>query len=364
MLNEISRLKLELLCKGIRVSPQVLKRFPGYRYKRASLSEGLCFDLFSEDCNKPVPINLAIHEKFVKKSPFFYDEDKGFILKHDKPYIKARIIDYPGWYFNKLKDGTPFQEVFQLHYQTILATSLTNYCEFKLKGKGCKFCAIGYQVDKPVIKSIPQMMDVLRELTGMGHNFSEINLNSGTLLDEEKGVDMFLDVAREIRKVVDWPIYAQICPPKDLSFIEKLAKAGITCLSFNLEIYDKELREEIMPSKGLIPREYYFEAMEYASNVLGRGQVSSWLISGLEPVESTIEGLKRVANAGAIPFITVFRPLIGSEFEDLMPPEVDDIAPVFEVLGQTLTQMKLDPAKTLSGCVKCNCCSALWEVIL
>ena len=169
---------------------------------------------------------------------------------------------------------------------------------------------------------------------------------------------------KTVREITGLPIYAQICPPADLNFIDRLIDAGISAISFNLEIYDEYLRRKIMPAKGRIPRDNYFKAMTHAADILGFEQVSSWLIAGLEPVESTIKGIRHVASAKAIPFVTVFRPLLGSEFEDMIPPEPGEISPVFEALGETLCGMKFNSKKTSGGCVKCNCCSAISEVIL
>jgi hypothetical protein len=364
MLNKLTEIKLELLCRGIRVSEDVLNRFPGYRYKRASLSEGLCFDLLPDGCKFPVPINLAIHEKFVKKSPFTYDEDKKIIYKDGKEFVKASIVDFPSWYKNTLDDGTLFQEVFQVHYHKILATSLTNFCEYKERGDGCRFCAMGHQIKERKIKSVEHIKAVLKQLIKMGSAVTEVNLNSGTLIDDNENVEQYIRVIKAIREITGLPVYAQICPPADLKYIDRLIEAGISAISFNLEIYDEDLRRKIMPAKGCIPRENYFKAMTHAADILGFEQVSSWLIAGLEPVESTIKGIRHIASAKSIPFVTVFRPLLGSEFEDMTSPEPEEISPIFETLGETLCGMKFNPGKTSGGCVKCNCCSAISEVIL
>ncbi len=364
MLNKITEIKLELLCRGIRVSDEVLGRFPGYRYKRASLSEGLCFDLVPDKCEFSIPVNLAIHEKFVRKSPFTYSENNNMIYKHGKEFVRASIVDYPSWYKNSLDDGTLFQEVFQIHYHKVLATSLTNFCEYKDSGNGCRFCAMGHQIKERKIKSVEHIKAVLKQLVKMKIPFTEVNLNSGTLLDDTENVENYVRVITAVREITDRPIYAQICPPADLKFIDRLIRAGISAISFNLEIYDEVLRSKIMPAKGCIPRENYFKAMTHAADTLGFEQVSSWLIAGLEPVESTIKGIKHVASAKAIPFVTVFRPLLGSEFEDMTPPEPAEIYPVFEALGETLCAMRFNSEKTSGGCVKCNCCSAISEVTL
>jgi len=364
MINSTTRIKLELLCKGVRISDHLLRLFPGYLHKRASLSEGMCFDLFPKGLDHPVKINLPVREKFVKESPFSFDDQRMMILKDDKPLISASPIEQPSWYKQKLDSGTFFQEIFQLHYKSILATSLTNFCDFKTIGKGCKFCAMGYESQKRRIKSAQEITAVLKELIGMGLHFTEVNLNSGTLIGNEKNINLYLDIVKAIRELTDWPIYAQLCPPADLHEIDRLVNAGITSLSFNMEIYDKKLRKKIMPAKGRIPIEHYLKAMSHASKILGRGQISSWLIAGLEPQDSTIEAIKRIAEIGVIPFVTVFRPLTGSEFENQTPPDPASIEHVFDILSSTLSEMNLRPCETKCGCVKCNCCSALSEVLV
>ena len=363
MTNTITDIKLELLCKGVRLPEHLLGQFPGYIHKRASLSEGMCFDLWRRGHDRPLSINVAVHEKFVQESPFYYDDEHKLILKNNHPFINANLIAPPTWYNRVLDDGLSFNEIFQVHYKSILATCLTNFCEFKTTGRGCKFCAIGYQTEKNNIRQVRHIVSALKEIIGKEQNFTEININAGALINEKKAFDLYSDVITGIREVTDLPIYAQICPPLDLSGIDQLVEAGISTLSFNLEIFNEKLRRQIMPAKGCIPIEQYFKAIEYAIKFLGRGQVSSWLIAGLEPVDSTIEAAKQIASAGAIPFITVFRPLIGSKFENHPPPDPASIAPAFDALARILSEMKLDPAKSLCGCVKCNCCSALTENI-
>jgi len=362
-MENITQIKLELLCKGIRLPEHIMRRLSGYRFKRASLSEGICFDLFPQGVSQTIPINLAVHEKFVHQSPFVYDEDRGMILKNGNDFVRALMIEAPTWYSNTLDDGTVFQEVFQVHYHTILATSLTNFCEFREVGKGCHFCALGSHTEKPKVKSVEQIVSVLDKLIKQSVPFSEINLNAGSFLDEKHCFQLYLHVIEGIRKITDVPIYVQICPPTDISLIDRLVDVGVSSLSFNLEVYDEEIRKEIMPAKARISCDYYFRAMAHAKKLLGTVQVSSWIIAGLEPPESTINGIKRIVSEGMIPFVTVFRPLVGSKFEKRMPPEPDTLIPVFEVLKESLSNLKFDRQKTKCGCVRCNCCSAA-EVVL
>ena len=119
----------------------------------------------------------------------------------------------------------------------------------------------------------------------------------------------------------------------------------------------------MMPAKGGLPVSHYLDVIARAVGLFGRGNVSSWLIAGLEPPQSTIRGIRELASRGAIPLVSVFRPLIGGELAWANPPKADSIYPVFEALGEELARACLAPADSTGGCVNCNCCSALREVL-
>ena len=353
------KLKVELLSKGVKLSDDL--KPSGYRAsKRASLSEGRCFNLYHN--GRRIPINAAVHEDFVKKSPFEYNYAQKQLLRDGKPVIEAHIIEDPDWLLDTLPDGTKMSDLFQLHASNAIATSLVNYCHFKDGGNGCKYCALDSA--EGVVKKDPvQIAAAVKHLEDKGLNFMELNLNAGTLPGVDRSAELYLEVIREVRKVSDIPIAAQICPPADLQYIDRLRDAGLTTISFNLEIYDKDSREKICPGKSKVTVGHYLEALKYATGVFGSNQVSSWLIAGLEPKETTIAGVKAVAETGAIPFVTVFRPLMGTELADVPPPKVDDVIEIFGAVGQAVRENRVDPEQSRCGCVNCNCCSALFESI-
>ena len=67
----------------------------------------------------------------------------------------------------------------------------------------------------------------------------------------------------------------------------------------------------------------------------GRGRVSGEIIAGLEPIDATKRGIDRIVNAGAFPTVCIFRPTIGSEIEDVPPPDPDEMKEVFAHLWET-----------------------------
>ena len=53
------------------------------------------------------------------------------------------------------------------------------------------------------------------------------------------------------------------------------------------------------------------------------------IIAGLEPPESSIRAIDWVTSVGAIPTVCVFRPLAGTDYAHLPPPEPESLVPVF-----------------------------------
>ena len=357
---DIIRIKAELFCRGVRCDLGSDLPIPYLPNKRASLSEGKCFIL--SPGHGDFPINVAVRERFVKDSPFsFLPQDKK-ILKNGKPFVDAEDVPGPEWYSLKLPGGKNFDQIVQIHLKDILASALSDFCIFKAEGKGCKYCALRTGPESRN-KDPKEIAYCISHLEAAGLRFSELNLNAGTLPGEDRGASLYLKTIQEVRKVSAIPIAAQICPPDDLRWIKRLHEAGLNTVSFNLEIYDEGCRREICPGKAVIPRKNYFEAMEYAVELFGRNLVSSWLIIGLEPVESTIAGAEAIAASGGIPFVSVFRPLTGTELENRLPPSVDDVVKVFRSVGAILRKQRLDPRDSTYGCVRCNCCSALIETM-
>ena len=123
--------------------------------------------------------------------------------------------------------------------------------------------------------------------------------------------DYYLELISAIRTVTNLPLYQMIVPPSDLTFLDELHQVGVDEIGFNMEIVEPSLSQKIMPGKGKLPREMYLQAMEYAVNLWGSsdGQVRSALIVGLEPLDSTLEGVELFAQRGVMPILSPFRPV-------------------------------------------------------
>lgn len=350
-LSEIERIKIGLMCKGIKLSDEFKKQFTRYRFKRASLSEGVFLILKLND--KETYVNAGAFENYVLSSPYTYDEREKKILKDGEPVCDARIFPDPEWYKFKLPDGKEFQSIVQEHGPGILATSITSSCSYKERGMGCSFCALSGSHER----NAEDVKNVLKELQRMGFRYHELNINSGTIAEVGFGFDKYAKIA-QAGKECGLRVYIQI-PPIGREEMKFLKSAGVDSISFNLEIYNDEIRKKLCPGKSTIPKERYMRAIEDAVEIFGKGQVSSWLIIGLEPVEDTLKGIDKIIERGGIPYPTVFRPLKGTPLENMPPPSVEAAERVFLHLKEKMAHYGLNPRLSLAGCINCGCCTVM-----
>lgn len=349
--SPLERIKIRLMCKGVKLSDEFKNKFTRYRFKRASLSEGIFFTLKLN--GETTYVNVGAFENFVSSSPYLYDEKKKKLLKREKPICDAEVFNDPEWYKFKLPDGKEFQSILQEHGPHILATSITSNCSFKELGKGCGFCALSGSQKR----NADDVKAVLQKLRKMGYRYRELNINSGTIAETDFGVKRYMEMA-EVGKEFELLVYVQI-PPIKRSDIALLKSAGVDSISFNLEIYNDNIRKKLCPGKSEIKKERYFKAIEEAVEIFGTGQVSSWLIIGLEPVEDTLKGIDEIIKRGGIPYPTVFRPLIGTPLENLNPPSVERVEEVLSYLKEQMLASNLTPSLSRAGCINCGCCTVM-----
>ena len=73
-----------------------------------------------------------------------------------------------------------------------------------------------------------------------------------------------------------------------------------------------------------VGRERYLEALAHAARIFPRGTVWSDLVLGLEPAESTIEGIEAFARLGVVPVLAVHHP--GPDtIPQVTPGEADEV---------------------------------------
>ena len=333
-------LKLDLYCKGIRLDDSCLVEEDGGRKilrTRAGLGSGLELLLPSG-----LWTNVPVSEAFAKESPYILKRAGGAYRLHidDHFLCDVELAPKPGWYERKTATGKPMTRIGTLQ-GTYLGVYQAKVCEYWVEKTkvNCKFCSVGLNlgIDDADEKSLDEVMEVIwaaRRESGITY----VDFNTGHYTGETY-LDILEPFIRRIKKEVGLLVGIQTPPHHDLSRYDDLRKMGLNRVSFCFEIFDREKFKETCPGKD---REYgldrYLEAVEYCASLGRKGPLTEpWvtngeIIAGLESPESSMAAIDWITSVGAIPTVCVFRPLIGTDYENVPPPKTEDMVPIFRHL--------------------------------
>lgn len=341
------RLKLELLCRGLRVECELGEHRPILR-TRAGLGSGLELVL-----GKDVWVNVPVDEEFARRSPYALKSDCRPVHSSDSiprpsptlllwrnadPLARVRLAPRPRFYDRATSTGVPMNRIGVLQGRT-LAVYPTRVCEFWKRGQNCRFCATGLNVgvNEESEKGVGDVEEVACAARAEGITFAHFNTGyyGGGELDV---LEPYVRAAKRAGMLVG----VQCPPQQDLKAYDRLKAAGADHFSFCFEFFNPRVFAELCPGKAeTLGREAFFRAMEYASRLMGKGRVSGEIIAGLEPIEDTLRAIEFIASVGAFPTICIFRPLRGTALEDRAPPDPGEMARVFEHCYRAMSRRRI-----------------------
>lgn len=338
-------LKLDLYCQGARLHESFFERGEDEDEERtilrtrAGLGSGLELVLPGR-----LFTNVPVTEAFAAESPYEVAREGGqVVLRRDNQTVcHPQLAPRPPWYDRKTTSGKPMTRVGSLQ-GTYLGVYPAKVCEYWLEKpdkSNCKFCSVGLNLghDDADEKGVEEVMEVVRAARDES-GISYVDFNTGHY-EGETYLDILEPYIRAVKEETGLLVGVQAPPHRDLRQYDRLKAMGVNRVSFCFEIYDRGLFEEICPGKH---REYgldrYLGAVEYCAK-LGRRRgmdFDPWvsngeIIAGLEPPESSMAAIDHITAAGAIPTVCVFRPLKGTDYEDMPPPRTADMVPVFRHL--------------------------------
>jgi hypothetical protein len=120
------------------------------------------------------------------------------------------------------------------------------------------------------------------------------------------------------------PVDVMMVPRSETGWIDRLVDLGAHGFTINLEIYGDAAASSITRLKHRIGLGPLARNIERAVELTGgQGRVRSLIVAGLEPLESTLAGVKFVAELGCDPVLSPFRPADGTRLAGIRPPSTD-----------------------------------------
>ncbi len=343
-------LKLDLYCRGMRLHDSCLVEEDGGRKPmrtRAGLGSGLEIVLPGG-----LWTNVPVVEKFAERSPYLLKRAaSGYSVERDGETVAAvRLSPQPAWYEERTSTGKPMRRVGTLQgtYLGVYPAKVCEYWTEKPQRANCKFCSVGLNlgVDDADEKSVDEVLEVVRAARRES-GITYVDFNTG----HYRG-DTYLDILepyiRRLKKDTGLLVGVQTPPHHDLRRYDALREMGVNRVSFCFEIFDPCFFKEVCPGKH---REYglerYLDAVRYCASLGPRGpRHEPWvtngeIIAGLEPAESSMRAIDWITSVGAIPTVCVFRPLAGTDYADVPPPETGLLVPVFRRLYEACMERGL-----------------------
>ncbi len=277
-----------------------------------------------------MPLNLPINLKFTDFSPFIIDiNDKNIpcLYYYDQLLSEINIEMQPEWNDRLTKKGVPYKKIAYLSTDR-LRIKHASLCIFKAQEKGCYFCNIP-KTKKTTMFSEEDFSEVIHELLKRP-NFRHI-LIGGASAPEKEEVQQILTIVRLIRKEnAHIPIYIMCLPPSDKDVLRQYKEAGINETAYNIEIWDRQVAKKIMPGKGQISLNVYFEIFKESTKLWGKsGNVRSALIVGLNNTESLLEAVKMLCKNGVQPMLSIFRPMENTKLYPIVPPSNTELLDIY-----------------------------------
>jgi Radical SAM superfamily len=127
------------------------------------------------------------------------------------------------------------------------------------------------------------------------------------------------------------PLEIMMAPRRDHTHPERMRQAGVSGLSINFEISDPQRAARITPQKAQYGRTAFLRYIERAVEVFEPFAIQSLIVFGaaIEPLESTLEGVRDLAERGCVPVLSPFRPHPITPMADAPAATFDEIIEVY-----------------------------------
>ena len=312
--------------------------------------------LVIDGANAALPIN--------PHSPYHVRDDKVWLGEVDTG-LTLQVVRRPRFYDLTTAGGVRYEQIARLHGKDVLATTVVQTCIRYAEDQRCRFCTIeeSLRSGSTIAAKTPAQLAEVAEAAVRLDGVTQMVMTTGTTTGPDRGARNLVRSVRAVLEAVPGlPIQVQIEPPGDLEVIRDLHAAGASSIGIHVESLDDDVRREWMPGKGSVPLAEYEAAWDYAVEVFGRNQVSTYLLLGLgEDPDELVAGAAGLIDRGVYPFVVPFRPMAGTlARRDGVPgPAPSVVRDVSERVAALLRTAGMLGTDQKAGCAACGACGLL-----
>jgi biotin synthase-related radical SAM superfamily protein len=345
----LGRIKTDLQTHGVIVPPDLQDELER-DWNAPAIKNGRFVFCLESPVDGHLTTVLIINGKFADNSPFHLvktPDDKFEVWKGLTKYTDVVLLPRPLFYTKKTSDGIPMTDIAVIGEPRHLRSVLNQRCGYQQLGKACKFCAVeswwaGYK-DKS-----PRHVAEVAEAAFKEGIAKHVTLSTGTKLTPGKGLEDLVETAKLIHPKARVTMTLNFEPVTDSSLLKELLiegrKAGATTALCNIECFDENLREDIMPLKGKNSIQDYVKVWRTCVSHFEHNEVYTMAIAGLgESDASILKGVELAASEGVVCSIVPHTPMRKAAYENMAPPQVsrmlhlyEEALPIYEKYGLKL----------------------------
>ncbi len=360
--HNAAQLKLHVLSEGVSFDSVFLEHFArdfGSMEKRRAYNDS---DERQLDRTLRIPQEMYISDVIVavnykQFSPWqlVYRDGSCRLVGKDGTDVEVTFPERPHFFEHITPNGMRCGQVANLYGGSSLAFFTPGTCYYFNDGHECKFCSLkpNRSTEKSFLHTIsPELASSVLKiaLETDTHLLRQIMLVGGNVRNYDRGFRRHLEIATALdQQQTSLPAERRLethiatMPPNDFGLFSSFEGLNAR-VTMNIEVFDDQLFEVICPGKArLYGRDKLLQALEHAANVVSGMRVHSILIAGLEPIDSTIAGIKYLASIGVTPIINVFHNDRGSHYENYPRPSFEHLLEIAHALQDVYREYGLTP---------------------
>jgi len=323
-LYELMKIKAGLLADGIFIPKAILDRLISegktlsgtglFKYHLANTAPNEIHIRLNKDGIMKVEVRQKNNKK---ETPFRVLSFNNKLYLYDG-LTRARFPVYfpelPKYLSKKTKNGQIMKNVVRPMGENYLRVYPDMRCDFAMKeSERCRFCGGIYKKvdlsDRKIIEDLKEtFLQASKEI-----NVKGIFMSTGSFKDSKR-IKFYASVLSLIKK--NFPkreIIFSLAPQINKEFIKLLQKSAGSnlMLSYNMEAYD-DSRWDINSkfcmgiAKAKQTKNFYFDSFKIATEILGKGNIKSNFIIGLESIPSLEKGIRDLSKRGVSSSGTIF----------------------------------------------------------
>lgn len=246
----------------------------------------------------------------------------GFEVSHGRERLPVEVLPLPGYLGVTDDDGRPVSDVVMSHADRARVSPVGG-CSFS-----CGFCDLaGKRYSRRPSTSVLHALRVAMDDKNLP--VRHVLVSGGTPLPGDQA--WFEESCASVARGAGVPVDVMMTPRGDPVFIDTLVDAGVHGFALNLEVWGEGPSRAYAPQKAKLGHAAFEAAIARAvERTGGDGRVRSLLIAGLEPAESTLEGVEFLARLGCDPVLSPFRPARGTALSHMPPPSPESLQALYD----------------------------------